>query len=66
MEFNPFISRKLLMKSLNHARNYIDIINEEIDIILTCRKSDLTDNKRTWVKSYIDNFDVRMGSYDLA
>ena len=31
-----------------------------------CRKSILLDSKRTWVKSYMDNFDVPMDSYNSA
>ena len=42
---------------------YIDITDEEIEIILMCRKSIHTDSKRTWIKSYTD---VPMGSYDSA
>ena len=57
------LSRDLLLKSLNHAREYTDITEEEVEIILACRKSD---NHRTWVKSHVDNFDVPMGAYDSA
>ena len=53
------------MKSLSHLGNYIDITNEEIDI-LTYLKSILTDSKRIWVKIYIDNFDVPMCSYNCT
>ena len=35
-------------------------------IRISCRKSILSDNRRTWVKSLIDNFDAPMGGYDLA
>ena len=56
----------LLLKSLNYAKKYTDITDKEIEIILACRKSILSDNHRTWVKSYVDNFDVPMGTYDLA
>ena len=67
IEFYPSITRELLLKSLNHAREYTDI-TEEVEIILACRKSVLSDNRRTWVKSHVDNFDVIMGAgaYDSA
>ena len=52
------------MRSLNHAREYTDITEEEIDIILASRKSVLSDSRRSWVKSHVDNFDVPVGAYD--
>ena len=54
------------MRSLNHAREYIEITEEEIEIILASRKIVLSDNRRSWVKSHVDNFDVPMGAYDSA
>ena len=54
------------MRILNHAREYTDITEEEVEIILACRKSVQSDNRRTWVKSHVDNFDVPMGAYDSA
>ena len=66
IEFYLFITRELWQKSLNHAREYTDITDEEIEIILACRKPILSDNYRTWVKSHVDNFGVPMGAYDSA
>ena len=66
IEFYPSISRELLLKSLNHTREYEDITDKEIEIILACRKSILADNCRTWLKSHMDNFDIPMGAYDSA
>ena len=66
IEFLPSITRELLIKSLNYARKYTDITDEEIEIIIACRKSILTDNRRTWVKSHVDNFDIPVGAYDSA
>ena len=63
IDFYPSISKKLLLNSLSQTRNHKDITDKEIDIILVCRKSILTDNN-SQVKSYIDNFDVTMGSFD--
>ena len=58
--------RELLLKRLNHAREYTDITDEEIEIIRACRKSILIDNHRTWGKSHMDNLDELMGAYNLA
>ena len=53
-------------KSLYHTRKYTDITDEEIEIILACKKSFLSDNHRIWVKSHVDNFNVPMGVYNSA
>ena len=45
-----------------HAREYTNIANEEIEIILAYKKSILTDSRRTRV----DNFDVPIGAYNSA
>ena len=46
IKFYPFINGELLLKSLNHAREYTDITDEEIEIILASRKSIQADNRR--------------------
>ena len=56
----------MLLKRLNNAREYTDITDEEIEIIVACRKSILFDNRRTWVKSHVNNFDIPIGAYDSA
>ena len=56
----PSITRQLLLKSLNYPREYTDVTDEEIEIILACMKSILADNRRTWLKSHVDNFDIPM------
>ena len=56
----------MLLNSLKNTREYTDIADEEIEIIQACRKSILSDNRRTWVKSHVDNFDVPLGAYDSA
>ena len=62
IEFYPSITKELLVRSLNHAREYTDITEEEIEIILASRKSVLSDGGRSWVKNHVDNFDVPMGA----
>ena len=49
------------MRSLIPAREYTEVTEEEIEIILTSMKTVLSDNRRSWVKSHVDNFDVPMG-----
>ena len=66
MEFYPSITKELLVRSLNHAREYTEVTEVEIEIILASRKTVLSDNRRSWVKSHVDNFDVPMGAYDSA
>ena len=66
IEFYPSITKELLVRSLNHAREYTDITDEEIEIILASRKSVLSDSRRSCIKSHVDNFDVPMGAYDSA
>ena len=51
---------------MNHVREYTDITDEEIEIILACRKSVLSNNHRTLVKSHVDKFNVPIGAYDSA
>ena len=36
----------------------------QIEIISTCRKSFLTDNKSIRIKNCTDNFDISMGAYN--
>ena len=66
IDFYPSITRELLVRSHNHAREYTDITEEEVEIILARRKSVLSDSRRSWLKSHVENFDVPMGAYDSA
>ena len=45
---------------------YIDITNEQYEIILACRKTVIKNNDSTWVKNGLENFDVPMGGYDSS
>ena len=56
----------MLLLSINLNRNYTDITQEELDIILTCRKSVLVYYNTTWEKKTTDNFDITMESFDSA
>ena len=61
IHFYPSITKNILIDSINYARKYIDITNEQYEIILACRKTVLKNNDSTWVKNGLDNFDVPMG-----
>ena len=65
LEFYPSITRELLLKYLNHAKEYTDITDEEVEFNLACGKSVLSDNRITWVKIHLNNFDVPMRADDL-
>ena len=64
--FYPSITKELLLHSMHLARNYTDITQEELAIILACWKFVLFYNNTTWEKTTTDNFDVTMGSFDHA
>ena len=66
IDFYPSITKNLLIDSINYARKYIDITNEQYEIILACRKTVIKNNDSTWVKNGLDNFDVPMGGYDSS
>ena len=66
IDFYPSITKNLLIDSINYARKYIDITNEQYEIILACRKTVIKNNDSTWVKNGLENFDVPMGGYDSS
>ena len=65
--YYPNISRELLKKAIDYARQHCDISQEEEDIIFTSRKTFLFNKDRPYEKRNTtspDNFDVSMGAYD--
>ena len=66
MDFYPSIMKELLFNSINLARNFIDITDEQLEIILNRRKSSIHYKNSTWIKSITENFDVPMNAYDCA
>ena len=66
IDFYPSISKELLLNSLTHAKTFCDISDEQIQLILACRKSVLNLHNSTWIKNNLDNFDVSMGAYDSS
>ena len=67
-DFYPTISENTLNKTIEFAKEHININDDEIRIINHCRKSLLFDtDNNTWKKQRSDSsFDVTMGSYDGA
>ena len=66
IEFYPSITENLLKKSINFAKEYVNIDDDTINIIMHCRKSVLFGDQSTWTKKNGNFFDVTMGLYDGA
>ena len=65
-DFYPSINEDLLLNAINFARQFIDISDEQQNIIFSCRRSILVHSGDTWEKVINKNFDVTQGSYDGA
>ena len=48
--FHPSMKESLLSKAISFAKNYIKISDKDIDIIMHCRKSLLSNNETAWTK----------------
>ena len=67
VEYYPSISKNLLLKAINYAKNYTTITDDEIEIILHARRTILFHNGEAWVKRNGDgSCEVAQGSYDGA
>ena len=66
VNYYPSITLELLMKALMWARQFVDISDEEIDIIVETKKSILYMNGEFWTKKGDTNFDVAQGGFDSA
>ena len=67
IDFYPSITENLLNKAIKHAKQYTEITNSEIDIIMHTKRTLVFNNGKPWKKK--DNgsgFDVTMGSLDGA
>ena len=64
MDFYPSITKDLLLISINHPGNFIVITDEQLEIILNCRKSTIHYKNSIWTKSTTENFDIPMGAYN--
>ena len=64
-EFYPSISEDLLLESLDFAKTHAKIEEEEVKLIMNCRKSVLFNSGNVWTKKDRD-VDVTMGAQDGA
>ena len=65
--FYPSISLELFNKAIAYARRFVDISEEDLEIIMLARKTLLFHKEEPWTKrNNEDDFDVPMGSYDGA
>ena len=64
--FYPSITKKLYKKSIEHAKQYADITEEEEEILWHSRKSFVIKDGTVWVKRVDSDFDVTIGSEDGA
>ena len=65
-KFYPSISKELLLSSLQWSRNYTEITDEEIDVILAARRAFVYVDGEPWTKKGNEIFDVGMGFFDGA
>ena len=67
VDFYPSISEAHLTLSLDYAKQFITVSDEDEEIILHSRKTLLFNDNEPWVKAGDSPmFDVAMGSYDGA
>ena len=66
VNFYPSITEKILRDSVEWARQYIDISEEEEEIIIQSKNSLLFNYDTPWAKKGGSNFDVGQGSFDGA
>ena len=66
VNYYPSITLELLLEALKWAKQFVDISNDEIDIIKETKKSLLYMNKEFWTKKGDQNFDVAQGAFDSA
>ena len=65
-DFYPSISESLLSEAIKYSSQFTEITQEQVDIIMHCRKSLLYSNGKAWVKQHSKMFNVTMGTYDSA
>ena len=65
-KFYPSISKELLVQAVKWARKYVDISDEEIDVVMKSRMAMMFVDGSPWVKKDGELFDVGMGFFDGA
>ena len=66
VNFYPSISEELLEDAVEWARDFIDISEEEKNIIFKSKMSLLQFKNNDWIKKSNSTFDITMGSFDGA
>ena len=66
VSFYPSIKEPLFNETLNWARKYTTLTDDQISVIRNARKSFLFLDETPWIKKNSAEFDVTMGSYDGA
>ena len=67
IDFYPSITESLLLKANNHAKQYTEILDNEIDIIIHAKRTLVFNGGEPWKKKDNDSgFDVTMGCLDGA
>ena len=65
--FYPSISSNLFKESVEFARHFIQISDDDLSIIMQARKTLLFESTTPWIKKSGDeDFDVPMGCFDSA
>ena len=64
--YYPSISETLLKDTLKWAETFVNISDEEKEVVIHCRKTFLYYDNNCWVKQNNQDFDVSMGSLDSA
>ena len=64
--FYPSITNELLQKAIRFAKQFTQITDDDINIILHARKTFLFSSNEAWVKTNNEDFDVPMGGFDSA
>ena len=65
-KFYPSIDQNLLQKALLWCRKYVDMSDNEIEVIMAARKAILYMDGEPWAKKGGEIFDVGMGFFDGA
>ena len=65
-KFYPSITKNLLLKALKWARKFVDISDDEIEVIMQARKAMLYMDGKPWAKKGGQVFDIGMGFFDGA
>ena len=66
VDYYPSVSRELFDRAVQFARNFVDIDERTVKIILNARKTILHHNDGIWSKNSNSDFDIAMGAHDGA